>query len=64
MKPRDKGGVVDARLNVYGVKGLKVAGEYIHFLAYRSEWRPRFVDRPFQRRKRMLSYCFLPFRIC
>lgn len=26
MKPRDKGGVVDERLNVYGVQGLKVAG--------------------------------------
>ena len=26
MKPRSQGGVVDARLNVYGVKGLKVAG--------------------------------------
>ncbi|KAK7033325.1 GMC-OxRdtase-N domain-containing protein [Favolaschia claudopus] len=25
MKPRDQGGVVDARLNVYGVKNLKVA---------------------------------------
>ncbi|KAG9316079.1 hypothetical protein JVU11DRAFT_3750 [Chiua virens] len=25
MKPRDQGGVVDARLNVYGVQGLKVA---------------------------------------
>ncbi|KAN0092552.1 glucose-methanol-choline oxidoreductase, partial [Tylopilus felleus] len=25
MKPRDQGGVVDARLNVYGVEGLKVA---------------------------------------
>jgi alcohol oxidase len=25
MKPRDRGGVVDSRLNVYGVKGLKVA---------------------------------------
>ncbi|THV03515.1 alcohol oxidase-like protein [Dendrothele bispora CBS 962.96] len=25
MKPRDQGGVVDPRLNVYGVKGLKVA---------------------------------------
>ena len=24
MKPRDKGGVVDAKLNVYGVEGLKV----------------------------------------
>ena len=26
MKPRNQGGVVDARLNVYGVEGLKVAG--------------------------------------
>jgi alcohol oxidase len=25
MKPRDQGGVVDSRLNVYGVKNLKVA---------------------------------------
>ncbi|GAA5828265.1 hypothetical protein JCM11251_002667 [Rhodosporidiobolus azoricus] len=25
MKPRDKGGVVDAKLNVYGTKGLKIA---------------------------------------
>lgn len=25
MKPRDQGGVVDPRLNVYGVEGLKVA---------------------------------------
>jgi alcohol oxidase len=25
MKPRERGGVVDPRLNVYGVKGLKVA---------------------------------------
>ena len=27
MKARDKGGVVDERLNVYGVKALKIAGE-------------------------------------
>lgn len=27
MKPRDKGGVVDSALNVYGVSGLKVAGQ-------------------------------------
>ena len=26
MKPKDDGGVVDERLNVYGTKGLKVAG--------------------------------------
>ena len=26
MKPRDRGGVVDKDLNVYGTKGLKVAG--------------------------------------
>jgi len=25
MKPRQRGGVVDPRLNVYGVQGLKVA---------------------------------------
>lgn len=25
MKPREKGGVVDSRLNVYGIEGLKVA---------------------------------------
>jgi alcohol oxidase len=27
MKPRDKGGVVDERLNVYGVQNLKIAGK-------------------------------------
>ena len=26
MKPREEGGVVDSKLNVYGVEGLKVAG--------------------------------------
>lgn len=26
MKPRAKGGVVDPKLNVYGVQGLKVCG--------------------------------------
>jgi len=25
MKPRERGGVVDPRLNVYGIQGLKVA---------------------------------------
>ena len=28
MKPRERGGVVDERLNVYGVQNLKVAGNY------------------------------------
>lgn len=28
MKPREQGGVVDSRLNVYGVQGLKVAGKH------------------------------------
>ena len=26
MKPREQGGVVDERLNVYGVQNLKIAG--------------------------------------
>lgn len=29
MKPRAASGVVDPRLNVYGVKNLKVAGELL-----------------------------------
>jgi hypothetical protein len=28
MKPREQKGVVDHRLNVYGVQSLKVAGEH------------------------------------
>lgn len=28
MKPREGGGVVDSRLNVHGVQGLKVAGQF------------------------------------
>ena len=28
MAPREKGGALDARLNVYGTKGLKCAGQY------------------------------------
>jgi hypothetical protein len=28
MKPREQGGVVDARLNVYGTENLKVAGMF------------------------------------
>lgn len=27
MMPKEEGGVVDKRLNVYGTKGLKIAGE-------------------------------------
>ena len=30
MMPKEKKGVVDSRLNVYGVQGLKVAGEPRH----------------------------------
>ena len=32
MKPRERGGVVDARLNVYGVQNLKIAGIYLNIL--------------------------------
>ena len=32
MMPREKGGVVDSRLNVYGTDGLKVAGAYYQLL--------------------------------
>ena len=28
MKPREQGGVVDERLNVYGIQNLKIAGNY------------------------------------
>ena len=34
MKPRDQGGVVDERLNVYGVQNLKIAGNYPHSLLF------------------------------
>ena len=32
MKAREQGGVVDERLNVYGVQNLKIAGKFIFFL--------------------------------
>ena len=32
MKPREQGGVVDARLNVYSVQNLKIAGNYLAIL--------------------------------
>ena len=37
MKPRDRGGVVDQYLNVYGTQNLKVAGE-------NDIWFPLIVD--------------------
>ena len=33
MKSRVQGGVVDERLNVYGVQNLKIAGNYLLFFA-------------------------------
>jgi hypothetical protein len=36
MKPRDQGGVVDERLNVYGIKNLKVAGNIYILNLFRS----------------------------
>ena len=36
MKPRENGGVVDPRLNVYGVLGLKVAGTTEPILSRRT----------------------------
>ena len=32
MKPREQGGVVDVRLNVYGAQNLKIAGIYPNIL--------------------------------
>ena len=38
MKPREQGGVVDARLNVYGVQNLKIAGNFpTHSFGYISD---------------------------
>ena len=34
MKAREQGGVVDERLNVYGVQNLKVAGKCLPFSFY------------------------------
>ena len=31
MKAREQGGVVDERLNVYGVQSLKIAGKYYYY---------------------------------
>ena len=39
MKPREQGGVVDLRLNVYGVQGLKVVGNYYsYFLKEKNQY--------------------------
>jgi len=43
MKPREKGGVLDPRLNVYGVQGLKVAGMAESILS-RREVRHTLLD--------------------
>ena len=37
MKPRERGGVVDARLNVYGVQNLKIAGNLLIILLRKLE---------------------------
>ena len=31
MKAREQGGVVDERLNVYGVQSLKIAGNFLYY---------------------------------
>ena len=34
MKAREQGGVVDERLNVYGVQSLKIAGNYYYYYLF------------------------------
>jgi hypothetical protein len=36
MKPREQGGVVDERLNVYSVQSLKIAGNYPYSFLFSS----------------------------
>lgn len=43
MKPRDKQGVVDSALNVYGVEGLKVTGKQ---RAFSNNPKPEFLMHP------------------
>lgn len=38
MKPRDHNGVVDSRLNVYGVDGLKVVGTFSYCAGVRTSF--------------------------
>jgi choline dehydrogenase-like flavoprotein len=39
MKSRVEGGVVNHRLDVYGVKGLKVAGTYLAYTKSQADYR-------------------------
>ena len=40
MKAREKGGVVNERLNVYGVQNLKIAGNYFLFISGKIKFDP------------------------
>ena len=42
MKPREQGGVVDERLNVYGVRNLKIAGNYPFYIYKKYVFEPIF----------------------
>ena len=44
MKPREQGGVVDERLNVYGVQNLKIACNYSTIIKTWYIWTPLFSD--------------------
>ncbi|KAL8280693.1 hypothetical protein RQP46_007016 [Phenoliferia psychrophenolica] len=44
MKPRAEGGVVDARLNVYGTTGLKLAGKSFHSARPSNPQLTPFID--------------------
>ena len=40
MKAREQGGVVDERLNVYGVQSLKIAGNFYFILLFPGKKSP------------------------
>ena len=44
MKPREQGGVVNERLNVYGVQNLKIAGNYSTIIETWYIWTLLFSD--------------------